>query len=1245
MTHPLKQRIAALRTRVRRLVTVYAVSWIIGAVVAAILILGMADYLLRFQDRGIRLICSLAALGVLAWTAYRYLVVGLCTSLSDVELALRVQRRFPRLGDGLASAVEFLGQSEEDPTAGSVGLRRAVIAQTTAETEPLDFRQALRSIPALRVALTASAVCLVALILVVADPLSCRTALARLVNPFGKVAWPQTYHLVLLEPVVWVRTPGGMYQVPWDETDDLAGSEPITRVAKGGVFEAEVVDRDGQRLPSEVRIHYRFQGPDGRVAEESKPMQFVDGKIAARREDGSTDPGRRNGVMVARRENVSQPFSYRVEGGDDRSMPWIPVEVLEPPSLESWSTELIPPDYTGWPPEEADKQIRALVGTRVKLSAGSTKPLRSAVLCLEGGVKIEGRLSGQENRRVDAEFVVERSGAYWFELTGVEGLTGGSEARWEIRAVPDAPPTISIERPAGNVFVTPEAMVPLRIAAKDDLAVRSVELRFSGSDSPEEDESVISLYTGPDRVAPQAEGLSGVEMGHNLVLPPYDWRLAELGLQPGTQVTFHATATDYLPNTGQSDPRRLIVITPEELTERIASRQASILAELSRVLQMQKQSRGQVGDLEIRLHESGRFWQLDVDHLRGAELNQRQVNRTLTSSTDGLPTHILGLLADLENNKVDSPDIQRQMHALLDEIDRLDREHLPIIGRELTAAIKSGQIALQDRPADDAPPGDRQETKPLEPDPAMIDSLAAAGGHQDQVIASLEQMLDQLGQWDRYRRFHSQISRLLREQQELQKNTEELGRRTLTKTVEELLPQESADLKIAARRQFELARDLDRIQQAMERAADQLRESNPLFAETISDALHRAQELATAGLMRSAATDVQANQMGQAIGRQEQVIEHLHEILDILANRREHELGRLARQLRDAESELAKMAQRQEGLKGQMEEAEGLSDQEERRRELERLSREQQKLQEDAERMARRLERLMAESASQTVTQAGQKMNQAAQSAQQGSCQGAAKQAGEAKKDLDEARRQVRQRRLEAEVQLALEQLAQLEQTVRAMHRHQETIIQETQRLDQLLQEHGQLTRAQNMSLHHLARDQGLLESETLALTEKLVGADVLNLALSGAARQMRRAADLLQRRETGAPTQQAEQNALQRLGQLLEALQPEEPEEPEDDQGAGGGQGGQGSEQPPGSGVQTLVELKLLRLLQEEINQRTRALEATFGDADSLTDEARREYAQLSEEQGRLAELLLDLIQPQEDPEDNPDALPDGGE
>ncbi len=97
-------------------------------------------------------------------------------------------------------------------------------------------------------------------------------------------------------------------------------------------------------------------------------------------------------------------------------------------------------------------------------------------------------------------------------------------------------------------------------------------------------------------------------------------------MPPGSQVAFFATATDYHGQTAKSEPRRLIVVTPEELQQRIAGRQELILAELARVLKMQRDGRGQVTALEIRLGELRRLEPIDLDRLQAAELNQRQVN-------------------------------------------------------------------------------------------------------------------------------------------------------------------------------------------------------------------------------------------------------------------------------------------------------------------------------------------------------------------------------------------------------------------------------------------------------------------------------------------------------------------------------------------------------------------------------------------------------------------------------------------
>jgi len=1211
--HPLEQKITSLRTRLRRLLTLYGVSRVVGVVVTMVLALGMVDYLVRLEDRGLRVIATLILLGALAWSGYRFLYLGLAARLRDVDLARRVQRRFPALEDELASAVEFLHQAEDDPIAGSVALRRAVITEAAARTERLDFREAIQERPAWRATVTASAVTVLAAIVLVAFPAASGIALARLANPFGNVAWPQVNHLALRQPV-----------------------KPVPR---GEAFEVEVIDARGEKLPSEVRIHYRFDNPDGSATQESELMRFL------------------GGAMIARRENVTRPFWFRFEGGDCRPVGWHRVEVVDPPAVESMSVRLVPPAYTGWPAETADRNFRALAGTVVEISARATKPLLAALLCLEDGRQIPARLAddgyGFTIPASPPALVVEKSGSYWFRLTDPEEYTGGDSTRWEIRAVPDAPPQVTVEQPSTNVFVTSRAVVPIRIVAQDDLAVRRIDLEFSRSDQanrPEKEppgeagewrgsgaktESVLPIYAGPPQAPSSPGGLAAaLAAGEGRVAAPYEWPLEGLNVQPGTQLTFRAAATDYRPQTGRSEPRQLTVVTPEDMAERIAARQALILAELSRVLEIQRASRSQVMEREVRTGRVGPLGQLDLDHLRGAELNQRQATQTLTSRSEGVPAHVLGLLADLANNKIDSPDVQRRMEQLLTEIERLAREELPAIGRDLTAAIKGIEIRL------DKPPYDANPPQPDPSDAAVGRALAAAGKNQERVILSLEQMIAELGRWDRFRQFHREVAQLLRDQQESAQQTAEVGRRTMTRDPRDLSPQDAADLDVRSRQQVLLALRLEGIQMRMEQAAGPLRESDPLAAQTVADALDRARELDVAGRMRSAAGQLQRNQMGQALAAQRQVEENLRELLDILANRREDELVRLTKKYQEAAADLAEIARREEDLQKQFQQAAGQKDAEQAKRDLQSLSAEQEKLREQTERTARRLEQLVAQDAAEKTRQGAKKMGQAGQSAGQGQGGEAARRAQQARQDIDEARRRLEDRQRQAEAELAQQQLARLQDTLQSLDRRQQQALEETRRLDGLQRTQSSLTPGQEASLGDLAREQQLLQNETAALAEKLAAAKVFAVALASAGREMAVAAGLLARRQTADSTQQAEQAALDRFSQVLEALKPDPPEEkPDEKQEGQGGQGGQGGTPPAPrpAGIPEVAQIKLLKLLQEDLNRRTQAMEKTLSLGGQAAADARRRIHELSLEQGRLAGLLMSLIPVPQEKENPP--------
>ncbi len=1193
MAHPLEQKIGQVRRRARWLLGLYALGWTFGIVLAAVLVLTLADYLIRFQDPGVRVMASLSMVAVLGWAVYHFVVVGFADSkLGDVQIARRIEHRFPSLTDRLASTVQFLRQPELDPAAGSVALRRAVILQTEHDVAGLDVSQVFERGPTRRALAFAGVLALLSMLLVALSPGSARIALMRLTRPLGDDVWPRFYH-------VEFRT-------------------PPSRLAAGQNFEVELLQDVGHRVPDDVRIHYRYKTGPQTYEEEVDGMKWV------------------NGALVARKDNVQRPFWYRAEGGDDSSMGWLRLEVLEAPRLGPTQVTLYPPDYTGLPAEESEKSIHALRGTRIGLAGTVTKKVVRATLHHEDGSQLPLQVAEDGysiSLAADAAepFVIDKTGQYWIELEDSEGLVGGAEDRWDIRAIPDLEPTVTIEKPGTNVYITPQGEVSLAVAVKDDLAIHNIELHFSRSDRTDVEDFAVSLYQGPERAPRQTETglLLGGKLGESRVVE-HRWLLSELKLEPGVQLTFWASATDYLPQSGKSTVRKITVITPDELEERLAQRQTLVLGELQRVLKLQQDARSQTRSLEIQVNDVGRIGKSDVDHAQSAELNQRQVTRTLTSPTEGIPAQIAEFLAELRSNHVDSPGVERNMTGILDKIERLNQQHLGTVESELTSFIKGSQAKLADESV--------RDSGTAEPDSQLKESLASAGQNQDRVVESLEQMLSELGRWDSYRRFARDVSQLQRDQEEIARQTNELSPRTLGRDFKDLPDQQQADLRKLASQQAELSRRLEKTQQQMAEMSRSLGETDPIAAATISDGLHQARQQAISDSMRKSGDQLEKNQLGQATGLQQKIARDLEDLQSILSNRREQELAAAG-----------KATPRSRAGDGQTPPAAGRPAQEDegRRENLRPRGAETRVGTTHSRTKATRnrngaigaqLQRLQAEQAGSSTSSAAGKMAGAGQQGEQGDAGGAQEQAAQAEKDLEEAAQQLAERRKQAEQDLAREQLARLEDSLKGLLDRQEKLIQETQRLQQLRASAGRLSRAQLATLGDLARQQSGLGGETSQLAEKLELTEVINLALSGAARHMDRAAELLELRDTGTQAQGAQEAARLRLAQLIAAFQNKN--KPGDKEGAGGGNSGGGGSGGRSDGGFVLTQLKLLKLMQEDLNDRYRGL---VSEGDENPRDVRRQLSEIAEEQGRLAELTLKLSEPEVDnPEDHPEKLPD---
>jgi myosin heavy subunit len=422
----------------------------------------------------------------------------------------------------------------------------------------------------------------------------------------------------------------------------------------------------------------------------------------------------------------------------------------------------------------------------------------------------------------------------------------------------------------------------------------------------------------------------------------------------------------------------------------------------------------------------------------------------------------------------------------------------------------------------------------------------------------------------------------------------------------------------------------------MEQMKDEVQD-DPLAAETMADALGTARRLAISGQMRDSGSRIESNRIGQAMQSQQEILDHLDELLDVLANRREHELGRLVKKLREAADELSDLAQRQKGLRKKVQQASAIADQQQRADELQRLAKQQQELADQARNLSRRLQRLQAERSSAALSQAASELDSSAEAAQQSDSAAALEDAAQAQQDLEEAQQQLAERIRQAEQDLLYEEITRLEQEITGLIKPQQNVIDETVRLEGLRASQGRLSRGQFATLNDLADQQRSLAVEAGSLADKVAQAQAFQFGLQGAADDMNRAATRLDAHESGAEVQQAERNALNRLQQLLAALQPDAEAQQAD---AGGGSDGQpsGQEQAmPVDSIHALAELKLLKSMQQEINQRTIRFEEIRREKGSLTDEQQQELVELAGEQGRLAEVMLKLV-PAQQPSDDVD-------
>ncbi|HVW03335.1 MAG TPA: DUF4175 family protein, partial [Planctomycetaceae bacterium] len=1047
MSHPLQSRLAQIRRRVRQMLLVYGCSWLVAVVLGAVLVVGTADWLVHFDDPGVRLILGLCILCGGAWIGWERLVRPLITRLEDIDLALRLEARYPGFKDSFASTIEFL-EHDTNPRIGSPALQRRVIAATMAQTARFNLDDVIQTRPVRRAALVAGTVCITAVLLAGLNQASAATALQRLMFPFSGPAWPKATSLQLVQGNL---TP-------------LTGNiEKPLRVSRGETLELYVINANNRnRLPT--KVHFESRVPGGKVTSETLP------RATLRNDEGITYEA------AAITLNAKGPLEFRAVGGDDHDMPWYAIDVVPPPVIEEIEATVTPPEYTHQSPIRLPKgtgHVEGLIGTEVSLRARVNKRVGEGILRVKDQEYGKLEISG-DGRTVTGSFTIAEAGvyAYWLDLKDEQGFENSDAPRYEIRGIQDTVPDIYIELPATDMQVVADADVAIRTVAKDDLGLRAIRLHYrllrqAGDESHPQS---IELFDGDGR--PQQKTAD------------YEWNLSDLKLAQGDRLVLVAEAFDdydlVMPaghehgpvrlkrgepsHVGRSLPRTLTIISREEKAQEIADRQTDVMADLERIAKAQSVAQEQVVDLKLQVEKAGALRPQDIDALQRVELQQRQIAGDLQNPSGGVAHRAKSLLEELDRNHIDDADARKRMERIADEIDTLGNERLPQIEQDLTQARKdaaldaekgapgskskpartgTGKTSKPSRPSPEQPgktdkSGEQTDTSTDEPKSPSIETrgeepskgeksgetasenekkagpsqtkpaegkaatLERAGENQAAVRDALQELVEDLAQWRDQRDVQREVGELISGETGLRDETSEIGKRTVGKPLRDLAPQDQADLARLAERQHKQAEQTEQLGDKLQKLINREQENNPAGAQALQEALDAIKQQGVAEQMEQAAQQIGSNKVGEASAAQQEVLRKLESLKSTLNRRPENDTETLVKQLKQAQQELANLRKQQSDLMQKGADAAQLPPQEQKA-ELERLQREQQQLREKTEDLLKRLRQSGAQQAEAAARRAQARMQQAEEDLGEGDTRTAGEQQQEALDDLEQA--------------------------------------------------------------------------------------------------------------------------------------------------------------------------------------------------------------------------------------------------
>ncbi len=853
--------VARVRTRAKQLLVLRALAVLLGTAVALWLSIALLDYFVQLPG-GLRLALLLASSLVLVVTASRSLLPALRFSPALPDIALRLERTPEAKAAGLSGLLASGLELAEHPSPTHDDEMR--LASIRAAASRLKGWRAARSLlnprPAGRSLAEAAFLGAIVVALFAFAPELSRIGARRVLTPLADVSWPKRTGVI--DATRLVAHPKGA-AVP---------------------LRALLTRSDRPAADSDVIVHYRLLDVPGDPPPQ-RAMLTPQGKRASL----ASDAGDISGDLFERLIDLDIPaaapglaprLEYWFETSDDRTPP-AHILLVDPPTVVGALAVVTPPAYAG----AADTFVQGrhelgpgrderaavspvLAGSRIELRLEFNKPVplpdgrqaatRESLARLFPGVTLPDDMeAAAKGPSWVISWTASQSIRLPMVLTDSFGIASVLESAYSFQINQDRGPTVVVAEPAQDESVLATAVLDASVTADDDVGLRSASLESQIAKPP-----TGSAGAPPEPVG-EATTLAAVkpESPTRQLRLPATIDLSTLDLRPGDEVRLTGVASDIFESEGRprepvrSAARRLRIISETQLIEQIRTDLASVRQSVLRADEDQK---------EIAKRDAG-----DPSSLaRQDSLTQR-------------------------------------LAPMRDAVDRLSRrvDRNALGDRDLRDTLDQAARSLQDaRSASAQASRAMQAAQSAGDDAARAEAQQAAAKSQKDVRDELSRLASLLDQGQDTWAVRRQLERLIDDQKQLMNETREAGRDNAGKSAGDLTPEQRARLESLSGQQRDLSRRAQELTDTLDSKAD-AQKNDPSKGDALRQAAERARREGVPENQRQAAEQLRQNRTQNAQDSQQKALDSLRQMqqdIDQAQAKRDETLRRTADELTES---------------------------------------------------------------------------------------------------------------------------------------------------------------------------------------------------------------------------------------------------------------------------------------------------------------------------------------------------------